>query len=103
MRTKILIACVAMAVVLGTGFAWTAMSATPAAAPVVATSDGQIRGQLLGDVVSFKGVPFAAPPVGPLRWHEPKPVQPWSGVRDASQFAPPCAQAALGWNDTVAA
>ena len=79
--------------------------ATPSAPtfPVVATAEGQLRGQILGEVVSFKGVPFAAPPVGPLRWHEPTPVQPWSGVRDASAFAPPCAQAALGWNDNVAA
>ncbi len=103
MQTKILIAFVGMAGVLGIGFTWTAMGATPNAAPVVATADGQVRGQTLGNVVSFKGVPFAAPPVGPLRWREPKPVQPWSGVRDASQFAPPCAQAPLGWNDSVAA
>ncbi|MGZ5927011.1 MAG: carboxylesterase/lipase family protein [Rhizomicrobium sp.] len=108
MRSKILIACVTMAAALGAGFVWAAMGATPAAqaasaAPIVPTADGQLRGQVIGDVVSFKGVPFAAPPVGPLRWREPKPVQPWSGVRDASSFAPPCAQAPLGWNDSVAA
>lgn len=71
--------------------------------PIVATDAGALRGGVAGDVASFKGIPFAAPPVGPLRWREPKPVQPWSGVRDASAFAPPCAQAPLGWNDSVAA
>ena len=104
MRINILTACAAIVLVLGPGSNLRA-GATPAAPtlPVVATAEGQLRGQILGEVVSFKGVPFAAPPVGPLRWHEPKPVQPWSGVRDASAFAPPCAQAALGWNDNVAA
>jgi para-nitrobenzyl esterase len=105
MRTKIWVACAAISAALGVGFIWTANGATPTAstASLVTVADGQLRGQVLGDVVSFKGVPFAAPPVGPLRWREPKPVQPWSGVRDASAFAPPCAQAPLGWNDSVAA
>lgn len=109
MRNKLLTACAAIFVVLGTGSIFrTANGATPAApgaptSPVVATAEGQLRGQILGEVVSFKGVPFAAPPVGPLRWREPGPVQPWSGVRDAAAFAPPCAQAPLGWNDNVAA
>lgn len=37
---------------------------------------------------SFKGIPFAAPPVGELRWQAPQPAQPWSGTRDATQFGP---------------
>ena len=41
-----------------------------------------------GDVHIFKGIPFAAPPVGPLRWKSPQPVAPWSGVRACSQFGP---------------
>jgi para-nitrobenzyl esterase len=82
-----------------------AMSAAPAAADssIVATNAGALRGQVADNVLSFKGVPFAAPPVGSLRWREPQSVQPWAGVRDASAFAPPCAQAAMGWNDSVAA
>jgi len=42
----------------------------------------------------FKGVPFAAPPVGPLRWKAPQPVAHWDGVRRADQFAPVCSQPA---------
>jgi len=40
----------------------------------------------------FKGIPFAQPPVGDLRWREPMPVKPWSGVRDATAFGAPCVQ-----------
>jgi len=56
---------------------------------------GLIRGALCGDrgkVVVFKGIPFAAPPVGDLRWRPPQPVQPWEGVRDCTEFAPWCPQ-----------
>lgn len=51
----------------------------------VASSDGR--------VVSFKGIPYAAPPVGTLRWREPQPVEPWSGVRMADHFSNNCVQA----------
>src|SRR5262249_34728265 len=40
----------------------------------------------------YKGIPFAAPPVGDLRWRAPQFVKPWGGVRNADQFAPACAQ-----------
>jgi para-nitrobenzyl esterase len=43
-------------------------------------------------VRAFKGIPFAAPPVGDLRWREPQPVKKWSGVRKADQFGPRCMQ-----------
>jgi len=102
MRKKIGIAC-AGAMLAGI-FSWQMASAQSAATPtVVATTDGQLRGKAEGDVVGFMGVPFAAPPVGALRWHEPMPVHPWKGVREATRFGAPCAQAAMGWNDNVAA
>ena len=55
---------------------------------------GALRGVPSGnpDVSVFKGIPFAAPPTGDLRWREPQPATPWEGVRDASSFAPVCPQ-----------
>ena len=44
-------------------------------------------------VQAFRGIPFAAPPVGDLRWKPPAPVKPWSGVRAADQFPASCTQA----------
>jgi para-nitrobenzyl esterase len=40
----------------------------------------------------FKGIPFAAPPIGPLRWRPPQPVRSWNGVRQADQFSARCVQ-----------
>ena len=73
--------------------------------PVVAVAGGSIRGRVLpeGHGAVFKGVPFAQPPVGSLRWHEPVPVTPWTGMREADKSGPPAAQAAFGWNDAAAA
>jgi para-nitrobenzyl esterase len=41
-----------------------------------------------GNVYIFKGIPFAAPPVGSLRWKSPQPVQPWSGTKACDKFGP---------------
>jgi len=61
--------------------------------PVIAVTGGQVQGASLekGGAV-FKGIPFAQPPVGALRWREPMPVKPWAGVRDAAVFGAPCTQ-----------
>ena len=53
---------------------------------------GQLQGVDADGVVSFKGVPFAAPPVGELRWKKPQPVAAWQGIRAANGFAPSCMQ-----------
>lgn len=109
MRTKILAAGAMLIVVLGGAPALPAAKDAPPTSqhasdlPMVTTADGRLKGRVEDGVDSFKGVPFAAPPVGPLRWHAPEPVKPWSGVRDALNFGPPCAQAPLGWNDAIAA
>lgn len=60
----------------------------------VATTDGLIQGARSdsGAVAVFRGLPYAAPPVGANRWREPQPVAQWSGVRDATAFAPRCVQ-----------
>ncbi|HTW31269.1 MAG TPA: carboxylesterase family protein, partial [Candidatus Sulfotelmatobacter sp.] len=72
-----------------------AQAATHAAAssPVVSISTGQLRGSLTGDGVAvFKNIPFAQPPVGELRWRDPRPPKPWAGARDATAFGPMCNQ-----------
>lgn len=61
---------------------------------VVRTQDGWVRGVAKAGVRDFGGIPFAAPPVGKLRWENPRPAQPWSGVRDATVPGPRCAQRA---------
>jgi para-nitrobenzyl esterase len=57
-------------------------------APRVKTANGILEGTDESGIKIFKGVPFAAPPVGNLRWKEPQPVQNWSGVRKADKFGP---------------
>jgi para-nitrobenzyl esterase len=61
--------------------------------PVVGTSHGAVRGLANGAIDEFLGIPYAAPPVGVLRWRPPQPAARWSGVRDATQFGPHCPQA----------
>ena len=61
---------------------------------VVSTADGQIRGMQTGGADEYLGIPYAAPPVGPLRWRAPQPPTRWYGIRAATQFAPHCPQPA---------
>src|SRR5580698_4487783 len=51
------------------------------------------------EVRVYKGIPFAAPPVGDLRWRAPQPVAHWNGVREADAFGPVCMQNAGGGSD----
>jgi para-nitrobenzyl esterase len=62
------------------------------AAEPVQTDAGLIEGIQSGDLTVYKGVPFAAPPIGNLRWRDPQPVTPWQGVRNAGIFSPVCMQ-----------
>lgn len=62
------------------------------AAPLVQTQSGELRGAPDGRVLSFKGIPYAAPPVGPLRWRPPAPPAAWQGVRNATKFGASCEQ-----------
>ena len=68
---------------------------------VVRTTAGLIRGMARPNGgAQFRGIPYAEPPVGPLRWHVPVPKEPWSGVRDANAYGSACSQPLLGgaWN-----
>ncbi len=73
---------------------WAAAAAFGAGpGPEISVSGGKIRGSLTSSGTAvFKGIPFAQPPTGELRWREPLPVKPWTGIRDAADFAAPCVQ-----------
>jgi para-nitrobenzyl esterase len=61
--------------------------------PVVKVTQGEVRGASADGVAVYKGLPFAAPPVGDLRWLAPRPPAKWPGVRAATAFSSTCAQA----------
>lgn len=62
---------------------------------IVQTRNGALQGARAGDVLVWRGVPYAAPPVGALRWRPPQPVHNWDGVRAATKFGNSCPQAAV--------
>jgi len=66
----------------------------------VEVTGGHVAGVAADGVVSFKGIPFAAPPIGRLRWTSPQPVNSWTGVKQAASFAPGCMQNA-SFTDSV--
>jgi para-nitrobenzyl esterase len=78
-------ACIAV----GTGIAGAASSDRT---PIVKTDNGVVRGLVLPDGYAFRRLPYAAPPTGHLRWRAPRPPADWTGVRDATDFAPNCPQ-----------
>jgi para-nitrobenzyl esterase len=58
----------------------------------VKSTGGQLQGVVVEGVASFKGIPFAAPPVGDLRWKAPRPAKDWNGIKKADTYAPGCMQ-----------
>src|ERR1700761_1115349 len=63
-----------------------------AAATEVAIDSGRLSGVASDGVIAFKGIPYAAPPVGDLRWRAPQPVAHWAGVRSGADYAHDCMQ-----------
>ena len=70
----------------------------PAQAQTVHVDGGAVRAKAWNGSLLFRGIPFAAPPLGALRWKPPQPVKPWSGVRDSLQQPASCLQNDYGWN-----
>jgi para-nitrobenzyl esterase len=75
----------------------TALAASASGQNRVKTANGMVEGvsEKTSRIRAFKGIPFAAPPVGDLRWQPPQPVQDWQGVRQTNQFGPRCMQRAV--------
>lgn len=74
--------------------------AVEAPSPKVALAHGVLGGAHFGSAkneIAFLGVPYAAPPVGELRWKPPQPPRKWVGTRQATHFSPVCAQLPAGW------
>ncbi|QYE33775.1 carboxylesterase family protein [Polymorphobacter sp. PAMC 29334] len=90
MRVSLLLATACLSLV-------TAAGAAGPADPTVAVAAGRIEGtQLPSGVRAFSGIPYAAPPVRDLRWRDPQPVTPWTGVYHADRLAPQCMQQQRG-------
>ena len=78
-----------VAIIICQALAWIS---TASAQDVVSIDTGRIQGATEAGVTSFKGIPFAAPPVGQLRWRPPQPAARWSGVREATRYGADCMQ-----------
>ncbi len=78
-------------------FSLHAVAAPPLQTSRVHVANGVLEGVISADdkVRTFKGIPYAAPPVGPLRWKEPQPAAAWEGVRRASEYGARCMQGSI--------
>ena len=92
MHRNLILSCLAAAMLA---------SVSPAAAPdVVKIDTGRVKGAVSNGVASFRGIPYATPPVGALRWKAPQPAPAWKGVRETTEFGPRCMQGSI-YNDMV--
>jgi len=81
-----------IAVVVGCGLFALAATTTAQEGPQVRIDAGDLSGILQDGIAVYRGIPYAAAPVGDLRWRPPRPVAPWTGTRDASRFGHACPQ-----------
>ncbi len=88
MRIGLVVKWLTMAAVMGSAVSW-------AAGPRVSVETGVIEAKREGSVNAFLGIPYAAAPVGQLRWKPPAEAEKWSGVRKATKFGPRCMQARI--------
>ncbi|MGH6616572.1 carboxylesterase/lipase family protein [Sphingomonas sp.] len=89
--TQLVLAGLAAGLTVSAATGSTAKTASPAG-PVVVTDTGKVGGTANGDLLSFKGLPYAAPPIGPLRWAPPEKAESWLGVRPVRDYGPACLQ-----------
>lgn len=91
--TLVTLSLFAMLLAVGREGAFAQTSSCVATGPDIAcTQQGAVRGVAEGDMLTFKGIPYARPPVGPLRWKPTEPAEAWSGIREASRFGAICPQ-----------
>ncbi len=86
----------ALAVFVASGLAMAALPSCAGAPNTVQTVSGAVQGVTVEGVESFKGIPFAAPPLGDLRWRAPQPAAKWTGVKVADTFGHDCMQTPFG-------
>jgi para-nitrobenzyl esterase len=92
MARKLILATLALVSVFF-GLAFTGYNARRSDGDAIRIEGGSISGVTANGVRSYKGIPFAAPPVGDLRWKAPRPVIAWQGVRKGDEYGPDCPQA----------
>ncbi|HEY6786579.1 MAG TPA: carboxylesterase family protein [Trebonia sp.] len=102
MRKTLALAVAALAVAASVAGIAGAGSAGAATSPTVSTANGEVQGTVTADNRVFLGIPYAAPPTGNLRWEPPQPAADWSGVLNATQPGPECAQVEELSGDTLA-
>ena len=79
-----------------------AASTVSTSEPVVQIGAGTLRGTIIGSAIAFRGIPYARPPIGELRWQPPEPPLPWQGVREALQPGSSCTQRTSGLTPFIA-
>lgn len=90
-------ACLIAASALLWGGCGGAGTRAPSTMEVPQLASGPISGTLEDGIWTYKGIPFAAPPTGDMRWREPQPVEPWEEVRACTEYGPACPQSGGDW------